>query len=103
MSIFALQMPLFIAFLKVQKVLGIPYPLLSCVHRLHVCAAAASRVPAHLSAYPVYLAMIRVASILFQERIVAPLRNTLRRVLNRRWCSSCSAQMMPTASVLEAQ
>jgi peptidoglycan/LPS O-acetylase OafA/YrhL len=81
LSIFALQIPLFIAFLKVQKLLGIPYPLLSCVHRLHVCAAAASRVPTHLSVYPVYLAMILVASIVFQERLVAPLRSTLRRVL----------------------
>ena len=99
LSMFALQMPLFSGFIKIQKMLGIPYPLLSCVHRLHVCAEAAGGAPAHLSAYPVYLAMILVASILFQERIVAPLRSTLRRVLNRRWGSPRPAQMMPTASV----
>ncbi|MFL9963286.1 acyltransferase [Paraburkholderia sediminicola] len=103
LSIFALQIPLFIGFLKVQKVLGIPYPLLSCVHRLHVCAEAASRVPAHFSAYPAYLATILVGSILFQERIVAPLRSTLRRVLNRRWGSPRPAQMLHTASVPKAQ
>ena len=103
LSIFALQIPLFIGFLKVQKVLGIPYPLLSCLHRLHVCAEAASRVPAHFSAYPAYLAMILVGSILFQERIVAPLRSILRRVLSRRWGSPRPAQMMSTASVPKTQ
>jgi peptidoglycan/LPS O-acetylase OafA/YrhL len=103
LSIFALQIPLFIGFLKVQKVLGIPYPILSCIHRLHVCAEAASRVPAHFSAYPAYLAMILVASILFQERIVAPLRSTLRRLLNRQWGSPRPAQMMSRASVPKAQ
>lgn len=84
LSIFALQIPLFLLFRKVQEALGIPYPLLSCFHRFHECASAASQVPAHFSAYPVYLALILIASILFQEKIIAPLRQPLRQMLTRR-------------------
>jgi peptidoglycan/LPS O-acetylase OafA/YrhL len=83
LSIFALQYPLFIGFLKVQKLLGIPYSLLSCVHQPHVCSEAVSQVQVHLSAYPVYLILVLVASVLFQERIVVPVRTGLRRVLKR--------------------
>jgi peptidoglycan/LPS O-acetylase OafA/YrhL len=88
LSIFALQIPLFILFRKVQEALGIPYSLLSCFHRFHLCANAASRVPLHLSAYPAYLVMILVASVLFQEKVIAPLRQPLRRILSRPYRSS---------------
>jgi peptidoglycan/LPS O-acetylase OafA/YrhL len=102
LSIFALQMPIFFAFLKVQKLLGIPYPLLSCVHRLHVCAAAASQVPVHFSAYPVYLIVVLLVSALFQERMVVPVRSALRRLLNRRWGAPRPVQM-PSSPVPEAR
>ena len=93
LSIFALQMPIFFGCLKIQKLLGIPYPLLSCFHRLHVCAAAASQVPMHFSTYPVYLLAVLLVSVLFQERIVVPVRSALRRLLNRRWGAIRPAQM----------
>ncbi|KXU91285.1 hypothetical protein CI15_01520 [Paraburkholderia monticola] len=85
LSIFALQYPIFIAFLKVQKLLRMPNSLLSCVHQPHLCSQAASQVQVHFSAYPVYLVVVLVASVLFQERIVVPVRTALRRVLRRRW------------------
>ncbi|RKT20467.1 peptidoglycan/LPS O-acetylase OafA/YrhL [Paraburkholderia sp. RAU2J] len=85
LSIFALQIPLFTLFLKVQKALDIPYPLLSCFHRFHLCKDAARIVPLHFSAYPAYLVMILFASVLFQEKVIAPLREPLRRMLTRRW------------------
>jgi peptidoglycan/LPS O-acetylase OafA/YrhL len=85
LSIFALQYPLFIGFLKVQKLLGIRYPLLSCLHQPHVCSQAASQVQIHFSAYPAYLVVVLVGSVLFQERVVVPVRTRLRHVLTRRW------------------
>jgi peptidoglycan/LPS O-acetylase OafA/YrhL len=85
LPIFALQMPLFTLFRKVQKAVEIPYPLLSCFHRIHLCADAASIVPLHFAAYPAYLVMILFASVLFQEKVIAPLREPLRRTLTRRW------------------
>ncbi|WP_187626743.1 acyltransferase family protein [Paraburkholderia sp. UCT31] len=102
LSIFALQYPLFIGFLKVQKLLGIPYSLLSCVHRPHVCREAASQVPMHFSAYPVYLILVLVASVLFQERVVVPLRTRLRRVLKSRWDAARPAPL-PATSVPKTQ
>lgn len=102
LSIFALQIPLFSGFLKVQKMLGIPYPLSSCVHRLHACTEAASEVPVHFSsAYAVYLIVVLIASVLFQERIVVPVRNALRRTLSRRWGSPKQA-LMPSTAVPKA-
>jgi peptidoglycan/LPS O-acetylase OafA/YrhL len=103
LPIFALQIPLFVAFSKVQRALGIPYPLVSCAHRFHVCTAASSRVPLHLSAYPIYLIIVLVASALFQERIVAPLRSALRRALTRRRERFSRAAEMHAPPVSEAQ
>ncbi|WP_052409404.1 acyltransferase family protein [Paraburkholderia oxyphila] len=85
LSIFALQIPLFTLFLKVQKALEIPYPLLSCFHRFHLCADAARIMPLHFSAYPAYLVMILFASVLLQEKVIVPLREPLRRMLTRLW------------------
>lgn len=80
LSIFAIQWPLFILFIKVQKILEIPYPLLSCVHRAHECVQAVNAAPPRLYYYPVYLLLALLASIVFQERVIAPLRSILRRV-----------------------
>lgn len=93
LSIFALQIPLFTLFRKAQEALGIPYPLLSCFHRFHFCASLASQVPMHLSAYPAYLVMTLVASVLFQEKIIAPLRKPLRRILTQRGRVAVKAHM----------
>jgi peptidoglycan/LPS O-acetylase OafA/YrhL len=81
LSVFAIQWPLFILFIKVQKALTIPYPLLSCVHRLPVCAQAVSAVPRQFSYYPLYLVVTLLASVLFQEKVIVPLRAPLRRML----------------------
>ncbi|APA85165.1 acyltransferase [Paraburkholderia sprentiae WSM5005] len=97
LSIFALQYPLFIGFLKVQKLLGIRYSMLSCVHQPHLCSAAASRVQVHFSAYPLYLILVLVTSVLFQERIVVPLRTLLRRVLKSRWDAARPAPLPATS------
>jgi peptidoglycan/LPS O-acetylase OafA/YrhL len=97
LSIFALQYPLFIGFLKVQKVLGMPYSLFSCLRRPHVCSEAASQVQVHFAAYPVYLIVVLVASVLFQERIVVPVRTGLRRVLKRHWDAARPAPLSATS------
>jgi peptidoglycan/LPS O-acetylase OafA/YrhL len=103
LPMFALQIPLFVAFSKVQRAFGIPYSFMSCVHQVHVCTAAASRAPLHLSAYPIYLIIVLVASALFQQRIVAPLRHTLRRVMTRREESPGQPAEMLAPPVSEAR
>jgi peptidoglycan/LPS O-acetylase OafA/YrhL len=94
LSIFALQQPIFTIFLKVQKALEIPYSLLSCVHRVHLCIHAASEAPRQLSYYPVYLILTLFASVVFQEKIIAPIRAPLRRVLTRRQVPGAAPQMV---------
>jgi hypothetical protein len=60
-------------------------------------------VPLHLSAYPVYLIIVLVASALFQQRIVAPLRRALRRVMARREESLNRPEEMLVPPVSEPQ
>ncbi|WP_233857146.1 acyltransferase family protein [Paraburkholderia sp. HD33-4] len=103
LSIFALQIPFFILFRKAQEALGIPYPLQSCFHRFHLCASAASQVPMHLSAYPIYLVMVLIGSVLFQEKIIAPLRQPLRRTLTRQGRSPVKAHLPSSPEPKRAQ
>ncbi|RDK11328.1 acyltransferase family protein [Cupriavidus lacunae] len=83
LSIFAIQWPLFILFIKIQKALEIPYPLLSCVHRVHECVQAVNAAPPRLYYYPAYLLVTLLVSVVFQERVIVPLRNILRRMSGR--------------------
>jgi peptidoglycan/LPS O-acetylase OafA/YrhL len=83
LSIFALQSPLFDLYAKAEKILDLPFPILSCVDRLHVCAHIAGGIPLRFSCYPVFLVLIACAAIVFQEKAVAPTRTYVRRVLTR--------------------
>jgi hypothetical protein len=62
-----------------------------------VCSEAASKVQVHFAAYPVYLIVVLVASVLFQERIVVPVRTGLRRVLKRHWDAARPAPLPATS------
>lgn len=96
LSIFAIQWPLFILFIKIQKALEIPYPLLSCVHRVHECVQAVNSAPPRLYYYPAYLLVTLLVSIVFQERVIAPLRDILCRMFGRQ--QRVTAASAPSAS-----
>lgn len=81
LSVFALQIPLFTLFLKVSKALEIPYPLRSCFRQIHLCAHAVHGMPPRFSFYPAYLVTLLIASVFFQEKVVAAVRGPLRRML----------------------
>lgn len=83
LSIFAIQWPLFILFIKIQKTLEIKYPLLACVHRVHECVQAVNLARPRLYYYPAYLLVTLLVSVVFQERVIAPLRHSLCRMFGR--------------------
>jgi peptidoglycan/LPS O-acetylase OafA/YrhL len=81
LSIFAIHLPLFLLFLKLQKLFSIGTSPLACVHHFSACIAASKGVAPSMAAYPVFLIAAVVLAVLFQERVVVPLRNGLRRKL----------------------
>jgi peptidoglycan/LPS O-acetylase OafA/YrhL len=83
LSIFALQSPLFMLYSKAEKIMSLPFPLFSCVHRFHLCAHVAGGIPLRLSFYPIFLLLIAMTAVPFQEKAVAPMRTWLRGVLKR--------------------
>ncbi|WP_152763609.1 acyltransferase family protein [Paraburkholderia franconis] len=83
LSIFALQSPLFDLYAKAEKILDLPFPILSCLDRLHLCAHIAGGIPLRFSFYPIFLVLFACAAIAFQEKVVAPMRTHIRRVLTR--------------------
>lgn len=83
LSTFALQNPLFDLYSKMEKVVDLPFPILSCLDRLHLCTHIAGAVPLRFSFYPVFLVLIACVAIAFEEKVVAPMRTYLRRVLTR--------------------
>ena len=92
LSVFALQIPLFTLFMKVSKVLEIPYPLRSCFHEAHWCAQAVHGMPLRFSFYPAYLVILLIASVLFQEKVVAAVRGPLRRILTNQRVPDAAGQ-----------
>jgi len=96
LSIFAIQWPLFILFIKIQKTLEIPYPLLFCIHRAHECVQAGNAAPPQFYYYPAYLLVTLLASLVFQERVITPLRSILRREYGRH--QRVTALSVPLAS-----
>jgi peptidoglycan/LPS O-acetylase OafA/YrhL len=81
LSIFAIHLPLFLVFTKVQKLFDIGLSPPACVQQFAACIRASRDVTPGLAAYPLYLLVTVVVAVLFQERIVVPLRDALRRRL----------------------
>jgi peptidoglycan/LPS O-acetylase OafA/YrhL len=84
LSIFALHVPLFLLYLKLEKLAGVDMSPGDCLLALRACALAARTVPAAPANYWIYLASVIGIAVLFQERIVAPARQRLQQWLLRR-------------------
>lgn len=92
LSVFALQIPLFTLFMKVNKLLEIPYPFRPCFHQAHLCTQAAHGMPLRLSFYPAYLVTLLITSVLFQEKVVAAVRGPLRRIFRNQRATGAPGQ-----------
>ncbi len=85
LSIFAIHLPLFQVFVRGQKLLAIGVSPLECLHNVSACMAAAKPAVPTMTLYPLYLVATVFAAVLFQERIVVPVRDWIRRrLLTRR-------------------
>jgi peptidoglycan/LPS O-acetylase OafA/YrhL len=78
LSIFAIHLPLFLVFTKVQKLFAIGLSPVECVRQFSACISASRDATPGLATYPLYLLVTVIAAVLFQERIVVPLRDALR-------------------------
>jgi peptidoglycan/LPS O-acetylase OafA/YrhL len=83
LSLFAIHLPLFLIFTKLGKLLAIGMDPLQCVQQFTACVKASRDVVPSMALYPAYLVGTVVAAVVFQERIVVPLRNALRNRLSR--------------------
>jgi peptidoglycan/LPS O-acetylase OafA/YrhL len=84
LSIFAIHLPLFLVFTKLEKLLAIGWTPLDCVRQSSACISASRDASAGLALYPLYLLVTVIAAVLFQERVVVPLRDALRIRLLRK-------------------
>jgi hypothetical protein len=81
LSIFAIHSAIFIVMFKALKLVAAKESVWQCAAHFAACAASAkSAVPA-MSSYPLYLVLTIVASVLFQERCVVPVRTSIRQAL----------------------
>jgi peptidoglycan/LPS O-acetylase OafA/YrhL len=83
LSIFAIHLPIYMVFVKIEKLYGLGMSPLECARQLAACIHASRDVTPGFAAYPLYMLVCVVAAILFQERVVVPLRNALRGRLLR--------------------
>jgi peptidoglycan/LPS O-acetylase OafA/YrhL len=75
LSIFALHLPLFILFRRLEMLTAIDFEL--CLTDAAGCVAAAKEYEIQLIYYPVLVGLTVWLSVLFQERIVTPTKNWL--------------------------
>jgi len=85
LSIFAIHLPLFLLFMKAQKLLFIGISPVACVQHFATCIAISKSAEPGMATYPVFLVGTVIVAVLFQEQVVVPLRDSLRRkFLNKR-------------------
>jgi peptidoglycan/LPS O-acetylase OafA/YrhL len=81
LSLFAIHLPVFMAFIKIERLRHIEMPWTLCFTQRSACATAIKNAPLDLSAYPFYLLLSIVLAVLFQQYVVGPVRNWMRRRL----------------------
>jgi hypothetical protein len=81
LSIFAIHAPLFLLMMKATKLLSMGMSPFECAAHFAACAAAAKDVVPGMGSFPLYLAITALAAVYFQERLVVPLRDFIRRKL----------------------
>ncbi|WP_437883413.1 acyltransferase family protein [Pseudomonas sp. LRF_L74] len=79
LSIFALHVPISSLFRTLEKLLVAHLP--SCPDDLATCRAAAESAGNSLTGYVIFLAMLVAISVVFQERMVVPVRRRLIKTL----------------------
>jgi len=85
LSIFVMHAVIFKVFNGVEKLVRTPYPLSWCMDHMRTCVAASHEVSIELKYFPVFLCVTVVASVVFQERVVGPVRRAIeKRLLGRR-------------------
>lgn len=81
LSIFAIHAPIFMVMIKASKLLSMGVSPFECAAQFAACAAASKDVVPSMGGLPLYLIVTAIAAVFFQERIVAPLRDFIRRKL----------------------
>jgi peptidoglycan/LPS O-acetylase OafA/YrhL len=81
LSIFAIHAPLFMLMIKASKLLSMKISPLECATHFAACASASKTVEPTMHGLPLYLIATAVAAVYFQERLVVPLRDFVRRKL----------------------
>ncbi|MBN3756587.1 acyltransferase [Paraburkholderia sp. Tr-20389] len=81
LSIFAIHAPIFMLMIKATKLLSMGISPLECAKHFAACAAASRDVVPGMGSLPLYLIATAVAAVYFQEYLVAPLRDCVRRKL----------------------
>jgi peptidoglycan/LPS O-acetylase OafA/YrhL len=79
LSIFAIHLPLFLLFMKIQKLFVLGESPLACIEHFSSCIGASRQADPTMSMYPLYLIGTVVAAVYFQEKVVVPIRDALRR------------------------
>jgi hypothetical protein len=81
LSIFAIHSAIFIVMFKALKLAAAKESVWQCAAHFSACAASAKGVVPAMASYPLYLVLTIVASVLFQERCVVPVRTAIRQAL----------------------
>ncbi|MDR5751321.1 MULTISPECIES: acyltransferase [unclassified Caballeronia] len=81
LSIFAIHVPLFMVLIKVVKLFSIGESPVWCATNFASCVSASKEVIPSMATYPLYLVGTVFVAVYFQERLVNPMRNLIRRRL----------------------
>ena len=81
LSIFAIHAPLFMLMIKATKLLSMGVSPVECATHFAACAAASKDIVPGMGGLPLYLIGTAIAAVYFQEHLVAPLRDLIRRKL----------------------
>jgi peptidoglycan/LPS O-acetylase OafA/YrhL len=87
LSIFAIHAPLFLLMMKAAKLLSMGVSPFECAAHFAACAAASKDVVPGMSSFPLYLVATAIAAVYFQELLVVPLRDFVRRKLLSNRCA----------------
>ncbi|WP_438397120.1 acyltransferase family protein [Caballeronia sp. DA-9] len=79
LSIFAIHAPIFLVLIKILKLSSLGQSPLTCAAHFSACVAASKDVLPSMATYPLYLIGAVIAAVYFQERVVAPVRDKIRR------------------------
>ncbi|EKS72714.1 acyltransferase 3 [Burkholderia sp. SJ98] len=102
LSIFAIHVPIFFVMMKALKLLSIRQSPLWCLTNFEACVSASKHVVPSMVTYPLYLATTVLAAVYFQERLLVPVREVLRRrflARNRQETGSGSQDTRPDRSL----